>query len=131
MKLRVLRQRNDSGRVATFATATPVANSLREMYVMQSYLRPELLEQAGVEHFDMWASNFTRPVTSLELSPAGDSWRMKTRLAKFVNVPDLVRMYRQVSDVARTEDLDLQVPQVAGGKRSEEHTSELQSRGPL
>ncbi len=58
MKLAVLRgQRRDRDlaegrrpgpeRVATFSTGTPVANSLGEMWVMQSYLRPDLLEDAG------------------------------------------------------------------------------------
>ena len=62
LKLRILRQRRRDEaiaagipagkvveRVATFATGTPIANSLGELWVMQSYLRPDLLRAAGVE----------------------------------------------------------------------------------
>ena len=51
MKLDYLRRRNGR-RVATFATATPIANSVTEAYVMQRYLRPDLLEAAGISVFD-------------------------------------------------------------------------------
>ncbi len=116
MKLGWLRDRSGD-RCATFATGTPVANSMREMFVMHRYLRPGDLEAAGVEHFDGWASQFCASKTMLELAPSGASHRVTTRLAAFVNTPELVSMYRRFADVMLPADLDLPIPELAGGTR--------------
>ena len=76
--------------MATFATATFVANSISELYVMQRYLQPDCLAAAGIATFDAWAANFGRTVTALELAPDGGSYRMKDRFARFANVPELL-----------------------------------------
>ena len=110
MKIGYLRQRNGA-RVVTFATATPVANSITEAYVMQRYLRPDLLEAAGIEVFDSWAATFGQVVTRVELAPeGGGSFRMKSRFASFRNVPEMLRMLHVPADVKTGEDLALPVP---------------------
>lgn len=114
-KLWVLRRTNGV-RTRVFATATPVANSIAELWVMQSYLQPDLLERLNLDAFDGWASNFGRTTTALELAPDGASYRMKTRFARFQNVPELLRLWREVADVRTAEDLDLPVPTIVGGK---------------
>jgi N12 class adenine-specific DNA methylase len=77
MKIDYLRRRNGR-RVVTFATATPIANSVTEAYVMQRYLCPDLLEAAGIEVFDSWAATFGQVVSQVELAPeGGSSFRMK------------------------------------------------------
>jgi len=103
-------------RVVTFATATPVANSMAELWVMQSYLHPDLLADVDLRTFDSWAANFGRTHTALELAPDGSSYRMQTRFARFQNVPELLTLYRQVADVRTSDDLDLPTPALAGGK---------------
>jgi N12 class adenine-specific DNA methylase len=103
-------------RVVTFATATPVANSMAELWVMQSYLHPDLLAEVDLRAFDAWAATFGRTHTALELAPDGSSYRMQTRFARFQNVPELLTLYRQVADVRTSEDLDLPTPVLAGGK---------------
>ena len=115
MKMDWLREHHGN-RVATFATATPIVNTIAEMYVMQRFLQPSLLKEAGVEHFDGWAANFARTVTALELSPDSSTYRMNTRFARFANVPDLLRMFREVADVRTTDQLDLPRPDLVGGK---------------
>ena len=95
MKIDYLRRRNGA-RVVTFATATPIANSVTEAYVMQRYLRPDLLEAAGIEVFDTWAATFGQVVTQVELAPeGGSSFRMKSRFARFAQRP------RDAADAAR------------------------------
>jgi N12 class adenine-specific DNA methylase len=114
MKLRWLREAKGA-RVVTFATATPISNSIAEMWVMQHYLQPDALSAAGIEHFDGWAATFARAVTALEMAPDTTTYRMKTRFARFANVPDLLKMFRAVADVRHIDQLGLVVPDVAGG----------------
>jgi N12 class adenine-specific DNA methylase/SAM-dependent methyltransferase len=113
MKIAYLRRRNGR-RVVTFATATPIANSVTEAYVMQRYLRPDLLEAAGISAFDSWAATFGQVVTQVELAPeGGSSFRMKSRFASFRNVPEMLRMLHVAADVKTAEDLKLPVPALA------------------
>ena len=114
LKLGNLRERHGD-RVAIFATATPIANSLSEMWVMQSYLQPERLAAAGIDTFDSWAATFGRTVTALELAPDGGSYRLNTRFARFANVPELLTMFRATADVRSAAELGLAIPTIAGG----------------
>jgi N12 class adenine-specific DNA methylase len=110
MKLEWLRSRHGP-RVATLATATPIANSITEAHVMQRYLRPDLLRAAGVEHFDEWAATFGQTVTEIEMAPTGGgNYRMNTRFARFQNVPEMLRMWHVFADVKTAEDLQLPTP---------------------
>jgi len=113
MKIDYLRRRNGT-RVVTFATATPIANSVTEAHVMQRYLRPDLLEAAGVSVFDSWAATFGQVVTQVELAPeGGDSFRVKSRFARFRNVPEMLRIWHMFADVKTAADLHLPVPILA------------------
>src|SRR5262249_22752242 len=110
MKIEYLRRRNGK-RMVTFATATPIANSITEAYVMQRYLRPDLLEEARISVFDTWAATFGQVVTQVELAPeGGSSFRMKSRFASFRNVPEMLRMFHVAADVKTAEDLKLPTP---------------------
>ena len=113
MKIAYLRRRNGT-RVVTFATATPIANSITEAYVMQHYLRPDLLQAAGISDFDSWAATFGQTVTQIEMAPeGGNSFRQKTRFAKFTNVPEMLRRWHVSADIKTGEDLKLPVPALA------------------
>ena len=113
MKIDYLRRRNGR-RVVTFATATPIANSVTEAYVMQRYLRPDLLETAGIEVFDSWAATFGQIVSQVEVAPeGGNSFRIKSRFARFRNVPEMLRMWHVFADVKTAADLNLPVPLLA------------------
>ena len=111
MKIAYLRERYD--RVATLATATPIANSMGEAYTMQRYLRPDLLTDAGITDFDTWAATFGQTTTAIEVAPDGGGMRMQTRFAKFVNVPELLRMWHVTADIKTAEDLNLPTPPLA------------------
>src|SRR5271169_6080847 len=113
MKTRYLAER---GGGIVFATGTPISNTMAEMYTMQRYLAPMSLAAAGVEHFDAWAANFGEAVTALELAPDGSGYRMHTRFAKFVNLPELLSMFRTFADVQTADMLHLPRPEIEGGK---------------
>ncbi|MGO2193945.1 MAG: helicase-related protein [Brachybacterium sp.] len=113
MKLEYLRGQGRE-RVVTAATATPISNSVTEAFVMQRYLRPDLLEKAGIGSFDAWAATFGQTVTQMEMAPTGNNtFRMKTRFAKFSNVPEMLKMWSIFADVKTADDLDLPTPDLA------------------
>lgn len=99
-----------------FATGTPVTNSMTELYTMQRYLRPDLLDRARLQTFDDWAGNFGEVVSQLEPKPAGDGFRTKKRFAKFTNLPELMQMYKEFADIRTADMLKLDVPELEGGK---------------
>ena len=105
----VMAKHNDRAGVV-FATGTPVSNSMAEMWVMQRYLQPKTLELYQVGMFDTWAANFGESVTALELSPDGKGYRMHTRFAKFINLPELMNMFGEVADIRTADMLKLPVP---------------------
>lgn len=112
MKLEYLRSRQGA-RVGIGATATPIANSITEAYVMQKYMRPDLLKDAGIGSFDAWAATFGQTVTEMEMAPTGDgNFRLKTRFARFQNVPEMLRMWRVFADVKTASDLNLPTPAI-------------------
>ena len=113
MKLEWLRERHGE-RVATMATATPIANSITEAHVMTRYLRPDLLQAAGIDDFDAWAATFGQTVTEIEVAPTGGGdYRMHTRFARFQNVPEMLRLWHVFADVKSAEDLRLPAPDLA------------------
>jgi N12 class adenine-specific DNA methylase len=112
LKTEYLRQRHGQ-RVITGATATPIANSVTEAHVMQRYLRPDLLADAGVLDFDAWAATFGQTVTEIEMAPTGGgTYRLQTRFARFQNVPEMLRMWHVFADVKTAEDLRLPTPEL-------------------
>ncbi len=100
------------GKGVIFATGTPVSNSMVELYTMQRYLQYKSLQERGLQHFDSWASTFGETVSAMELAPEGSGYRMKTRFAKFFNLPELIAMFKEVADIQTADMLKLPVPEV-------------------
>ena len=95
-----------------FATGTPVSNSMVELYTMMRYLQNDTLESVNMIDFDSWASNFGETVTAMELAPEGTGYRTKTRFAKFCNLPELINLWRQATDIQTADMLNLPRPEV-------------------
>src|SRR5579875_2007417 len=106
----------EKGGGVVFATGTPISNTMAEMYTLQRYLAPQILEASGLAHFDAWAANFGEAVTALELAPDGSGYRMHTRFAKFVNMPELLSQFRMFADIQTADMLKLPRPELDGGK---------------
>lgn len=98
------------GRGTVFATGTPIANSMVELYTIQRYLQYDTLLKNDLQHFDSWASTFGETVTAIELTPEGTGYRAKTRFAKFFNLPELMSMFKEVADIRTADMLELPVP---------------------
>lgn len=116
MLLDFLRRNNRTGRVATLATGTPIANSVTEAYVLMRYMVPDVLDEMGLDAFDNWAATFGEVVSSLEPDPKGQGYKMKARFARFFNVPELLSIYWGFADVQTAEDLKLPTPPVRNGE---------------
>ncbi len=99
------------GRGITFATGTPVANSMVELYTMMRYLQYDTLTEKGLRHFDDWAADFGEKVTAMELKPEGTGFRAKTRFARFYNLPELMSLWKEAADIQTAEMLELPVPE--------------------
>ena len=115
MKARYLGERHP-GHGVTFATGTPISNTMVELYTMQRFLDPEGLASRGIEHFDGWAATFGEVVDTMEISPDGASLRPRSRFARFTNLPELQQMFRAFADVQTADMLDLPRPELEGGK---------------
>lgn len=115
MKVRHLQKLN-GGRGIVFATATPVMNSMSEMYIMQKYLQSDLLEARGLHSFDAWASQFGEVRTVLEMNPSGKGFRQKQSFSRFKNLAELQQMFRAFADVL-TDIPGLKIPTMKEGKR--------------
>lgn len=109
-------QEVNNGRGVVFATGTPISNSMSEMYVMQRYLQPRMLQRLGLDFFDNWAATFGEVVTSLEMTPEGSGYRMKSRFAKFHNLPELMSLFRLVADIQTADMLNLPTPKLKDDK---------------
>ena len=115
MKARYLGEQH-AGHGVTFATGTPISNTMVEMYTMQRFLDPEGLKSRGLEHFDAWAATFGEVVDTMEIAPDGAGLRPRSRFARFTNLPELQQMFRSFSDVQTAEMLNLPRPRLQGGK---------------
>ena len=99
------------GRGVVMATGTPISNSMTECYTVQRYLQYNRLQEMGMGTFDSWASRFGETVTTLELAPEGTGYRVRTRFAKFFNLPELMAMFKEVADIKTADVLNLPVPE--------------------
>ncbi len=103
------------GKGLVFATGTPVSNTMAEMYVMQSFLQPERLEELGINAFDAWIGSFGEIQASLELKVAGNGYKVKNRVKNFQNVPELMTVFKEVADIQTADMLNLPVPKIRNG----------------
>ena len=98
------------GKGITFATGTPISNSMTELYTNMRYLQYDTLQRMGLGHFDSWASSFGETQTAIELAPEGTGYRAKTRFAKFYNLPELIALFKESADIQTPDMLNLPIP---------------------
>lgn len=102
-----------------FLTATPVSNSMAEMYVFSKYLQEGTLKKKGVRAFDSWASTFGEIVNNVEIDTTGQGFRINKRFCRFCNLPELISMYREIADVVNISDVTtVNIPKIHGGSPS-------------
>ncbi|KQV83416.1 DEAD/DEAH box helicase family protein [Rhizobium sp. Root1220] len=117
VKSRYIETKNP-GRALVLASGTPITNTLGEMFSIQRLLGHAALSERGLHEFDAWASCFGDTTTELEIQPSG-KYKPVSRLASFVNVPELIAMFRSFADVVMPDDLRqyVRVPEISTGRR--------------
>ncbi len=99
------------GKGVTFATGTPISNSMTELYTNMRYLQNGTLQRLGLGHFDSWAATFGETQTAIELAPEGTGYRAKIRFARFFNLPELISIFKESADIQTPDMLKLPVPE--------------------
>lgn len=102
----------NNGKGITYATGTPISNSMTELFTIQRYLQMDKLQEIGLTQFDSWAATFGETVTAIELAPEGTGYRTKTRFSRFFNVPELMSIFKEVADIKTSDQLNLPIPEV-------------------
>ncbi len=117
VKSRYIETKNP-GRALVLASGTPITNTLGEMFSIQRLLGQAALAERGLHEFDAWASCFGDTTTELEIQPSG-KYKPVSRFASFVNVPELIAMFRSFADVVMPDDLRqyVRVPHLSTGRR--------------
>lgn len=102
--------------VVLFSTGTPVANKVSEMWVMQHYLRPDLLTERGIDDVNAWGATFTEQDWRVIATPDG-RYQRALKVTGFANVPEMLAFNRSFQDSVTRADLEVPLPQVIGGER--------------
>ena len=106
----------NGGRGVVFATGTPVSNTMAEMFTMMRYLDFQGLKEKGLNLFDNWLRTFGEIGSGIERNPSGNGFRKVNKVLRFINMPELTKMFRKFADVKTQDELDLNIPELKGGK---------------
>ena len=109
MQYELIRLKNELG--ITFATGTPISNSMTELYTNMRYLQYGTLKRLGMTQFDSWAASFGETQTAIELAPEGVGYRTKRRFSRFFNLPELISVFKEAADIKTADMLNLPVPE--------------------
>lgn len=124
---RYIRANNNGGNVHLF-TGTPITNTLTEVYHQMRYIMEDDMMETGVDSWDGWFGSFAAEVADVELNAAAE-YENVTRLASFINVPELRRMIGQYMDVVFSDDMPEMVPRrTKTGKTIDDKTLTDQER---
>lgn len=108
-KLRYI-QRTHDGRGAVFATGTPITNSVSDMYTMQRYLGYEHMDELNLLEFDNWVKMFSEVTEEFEVEANGIGYRLRRRLSRYYNLPELSLLFSDIADLYFTPEDDKRIP---------------------
>lgn len=98
---------------AIFATATPMTNSMADLFAIQLYLQPETLRFHKLHRFDAWISTFAEQTTNVE-SDVNSKLRTMTRFSKFHNLSELTALFGQICNLNDAEKTPVELPRFKG-----------------
>ncbi len=124
-------------KVAMFSTGTPIANSLAEAWVMQQYLRPDVLETAGVSSVTDWAATFTKTRQETITNATGTRLQVVSRVSSYNNPKAMYALSQQFTDVVTRAQVPAKLPTFDGrqmistepGQQVRDFIADLEHRG--
>ena len=116
------------GKNVVFATGTPISNTAAEIWTFMKYLMPkEVMQENDIYYFDDFVRNFGKISQSLEFATNG-KFKENTRFASYVNIPELARIWGQITDTRLTDEVktntgktlkEEKIPTIEGGKQTD------------
>jgi N12 class adenine-specific DNA methylase len=103
-------QRTHDGRGVVFATGTPITNSVSDLYTMLLYLAYERLEEMNLVEFDNWVKLFSEVTEEFEVEANGVGYRLRRRLSRYHNLPELSLLLSEIADLHFTRDEEKKLP---------------------
>lgn len=103
-------QRTHGGRGAVFATGTPITNSVSDLYTMLLYLAYERLDEMNLVEFDNWVKLFSEVTEEFEVEANGIGYRLRRRLSRYHNLPELSLLLSEIADLHFTRDDEKKLP---------------------
>ena len=91
-------QKNHDGGGIVFATATPITNSIADIFVIQKYLQEGELKILNLSSFPAWLANFAEMQQGFEIDIDTSKFRMANRYSKFHNIPELASVLSNIID---------------------------------
>lgn len=136
VKCRNMLEKTRIAKRLVFSTGTPLTNSMADLFVLQTYLQPDLLKAHSIDTFDQWINTFAERDTSFEIDVDAVNLRLMTRFSIFHNLGELMSLFCEVCDFHYADphsDLlpdfhgytDIQVPL---GKVQEQYLKKLVAR---
>ena len=134
-KIRYVQRHND-GRGAVFATGTPITNSVSDLYTMQRYLGFDRMDRLNLAEFDNWVKMFSEVTEEFEVEANGGGYRLRERLSRYYNLPELALMFSEIADMYFPVSDDRKLPTdiqtvnciVESGKALRDYIGELADR---
>lgn len=94
-----------------FGTGTPITNTVSEIYNMMRMVRPDILEAAGIRSLDEWVNTFAKIESTTEIGIDNQIKSKSTQIIRsFINVSEMIGMFRQFADIVFTEDVVKNLP---------------------
>ena len=93
-----------SSKNVIFMTGTPITNTIPELYLIQKFLQPEILQEQGISNFDSYAKDYVEQTTEVEITPTG-GFKEITRIKNFKNLTSLMQTTSQIIDTVTNEDI--------------------------
>ena len=113
MKTQYVQSLHDGKRGVVFATGTPLSNApVVEAYVNLRYLAPWALEEQGISSFDDFVNTFGRIETESEFGIDGKSTKEVQRVTAFVNIPEMMRLFKSVVDIVNSDQIKVKRPKM-------------------
>jgi N12 class adenine-specific DNA methylase len=108
---RYLQQLHQGDKGIVLLSGTTISNSLVELYNLFQYVRPNKLKELGISTFDAWASSFAVNSAEEEFDYK-NQLTLRSRFRSFDNIPELSKLYNEVTDVRNDNNLILPKPKM-------------------